>query len=45
MDFYLKNNVEENFRRIDELGSGFIEAEQVGRFIKDSCQDQTMDLY
>merc|ERR1711959_99890 len=34
LDFFIANDFEDNFRRFDALGSGLIEAEQMGRFIQ-----------
>ena len=43
--FYMQSKVEDTFRYMDVLGSGFIEAEQMGRFLKEVCQDSTLQLH
>ena len=35
---------EDKFRYIDVLDSGFIEVEQMGRFVRMMCHDNTLDL-
>ena len=44
-EFYMKDRVVDIFNHMDVLNSGYIEAEQMGRFIKEACQDHTMMLY
>ena len=44
-EVHLKYKVEDIWRSMDVLGSGVIEADQVGRFIKEACGDHTLDLY
>ena len=35
---------EDKFKYIDVLDSGFIEVEQMGRFVRMMCHDNTLDL-
>ena len=35
---------EDKFKYIDVLDSGFIEVEQMGRFVRSMCHDNTLDL-
>jgi hypothetical protein len=41
-DFYVKDAVSDLFDHIDVLNTGFIEIEQMGRFIKESCKNHTL---
>ena len=45
LDFYMKFKVEDIFTHMDVLGSGFIEAEQMGRFIREVVQNNTLNLH
>mgnify|MGYP000742676658 CR=1 FL=1 len=42
---YMTNKFVEIFNYYDVLAQGFIPAEQMGRLLKELCQDNTLDLY
>ena len=44
LDDYMTQQFEDEFQRFDVLGSGFIECEQMGRFIKVLAQDNTLQI-
>ena len=44
MDFFIANDFEDNINRFDVLGTGFIEAEQMGRFIQTLVHEPTLDV-
>ena len=43
-DEFIQNNFDGMFNHFDVLSSGFIEVEQMGRFIKSLCNDQTIPI-
>ena len=42
---YMTYKFEEKFNYYDVLAQGYIPAEQMGRLVKELCQDNTLDLY
>ena len=44
LDEYMEREFEDLFVHFDVLSTGFIQVDQMGRFIKSLCKDQTLDI-